>query len=379
MDFSHEFEILRPYNNSEVVPAIQRMMKHPFLKPVLAYVYPDKDIDQVIIDFSNLTTVEAFQDFFSQHAVREVVRKTSTGLTFSGLEQLDNTKPYLFIANHHDIVLDSAIMQVLLYENNHKTTQITFGSNLMKDPMIVDIGKLNKMFTFYRGGTKMETYKHAVLHSAYIRHVLTEKKDSVWIAQRDGRTKDGDDRTQSGLIKMLAAGRKDHRDALMDLNIVPICISYEYIPCDIQKVREMYISQTQEYIKQPNEDFNSIVGGIVGYKGGVNVCFGQPINVELQKIDAHISMNELADYVVELIDKQIHTNYTLRAINYVAFDIVNNTSEHLGQKYTDQEKADFITYVNKKVASTEITDSKLNAMFIEMYAKPVSNFLNISK
>ena len=178
---------------------------------------------------------------------------------------------------------------------------------------------------------------------------------------------------------MLAAGRKDYRDALMDLNIVPICISYEYIPCDIQKAREMYISQTQEYIKQPNEDFNSIVGGIVGYKGGVNVCFGKPINLELQKLDAHIGMNELADFVVDLIDKQIHTNYTLRAINYIAYDVVNNSTEHLGTKYTEQEKANFISYVDKKVASTEITDSKLNDRLIEMYAKPVSNFLNIGK
>ncbi|MEI7597219.1 MAG: acyltransferase [Bacteroidota bacterium] len=375
MDFSSEFEVLRPYNNSEVEPAIARIIKHPYLKGVLTYLYPGQDINLVISKFKEIKTVDEFQAFFSHHAVRHVVETTSKGLTFSGLDELDKTTPYLFIANHHDIVLDSAIMQVLLLENGHRTSQITFGSNLMSDEIIIDLGKLNKMFTFYRGGSRMETYKNAVLHSAYIRNVITEKKESIWIAQRDGRTKNGDDRTQSGLIKMLLAGRKDYHAALKELNIVPVCITYEYVPCDILKARETYLAESGEYTKQAGEDFNSILTGITGYKGHVNMTFGKPINSIMNTIDPNIGLNDLADLVVESIDQEMHKNYKLWAGNYIALDILQENTTYLGSKYSETEKAEFLKYIDKKLSKIADNNLGIRTKLIEMYAKPVLNTL----
>ena len=164
------------------------------------------------------------------------------------------------MANHRDIVLDAAILQYLLHKNGYKTSQITFSENLMMDQLLLDLGKLNKMFTFYRGGSKITQYRNAVINSAYINHVLKEQKESIWIAQRNGRTKNGDDRTQTGLIKMLAMGSEQVCDSLADLNIVPVTISYENEPCDILKVRELYLSRREKYVKSPNEDLMSILG-----------------------------------------------------------------------------------------------------------------------
>lgn len=377
MDFTTEFEVLRPYNDSEVEPAIARMIEHPYLKSVLNFIYPDQDINEVIAKFREIRSVDEFQAFFSHHAVRHIVNKTSSGLTFSGLDELDKNTSYLFIANHHDIVLDSAMMQVLLLENGHRTSQITFGSNLMSDQMIIDMGKLNKMFTFYRGGTKMEKYKNALLHSAYMRHVITEKKESIWIAQRDGRTKDGDDKTQSGLIKMLLAGRKDFRNALMELNIVPVCTSYEYVPCDIQKAIEVCLSEKGDYVKEANEDFRSVLNGITQFKGKINMKFGKPINEMLCHLDENIGANELADLVVENLDHQIHHDFALNPCNYIALDLIQNENKYLNVKYSDMEKTEFIKYVDYRVKSSEIDLPIILTKFLEMYAKPLMNYLKI--
>lgn len=373
MDFSKNFDDLRPYYDNEVVPAIQRIIQNPNLKPVLAYIYPRENIDDVIAKCKAIQTVEEFQLFFSGVAVNQIIETTSTGLTYSGIEQLDTKTPYLFIANHHDIVLDSAIMQVILVNNNHKTTQITFGSNLMKDPLIVDIGKLNKMFKIYRGGSKMEKYKHALLHSAYIRHVITERKESIWIAQREGRTKDGNDRTQSGLIKMLTAGSKDICNTLSNLNIVPVTISYEVVPCDIEKAREVYLSSIQKYIKQPNEDYNSIVNGIIKFKGAIHVNFGKPLNSFISELDNKLGLNEIAEKIVAEIDKDVHTHYTIRACNYIALDMLKNTNTYKNIKYTIEEWNDFDAYINKRINSIDIQVPAIREKLLEIYAVPLVN------
>ncbi|MFC2100949.1 acyltransferase [Bacteroidota bacterium] len=374
MDLFAEYDKIRPYNDAEVPEAIQRVLSEERFKQMLAFLYRDKKIEDVIQTFKKIKTVSDFQLMFSHYAVREVVRQTSDGLSYSGIDKLDNTKPYLFISNHRDIVLDSAILQILLVENNHNTSQITFGSNLMSDSFIIDLGKLNKMFNFYRGGSRIQLYKNAVLHSEYIRHVITKKKESLWIAQRDGRTKDGNDKTQIALIKMLLLGKKDLLPALKELNIVPLSISYEYEPCDAQKVQELYLSKKEVYKKQKGEDFVSVLSGIKGYKGHIHMGFGSEMDFSFDDFERNdTGINEFTELVINKIDNQIYKNYKLWPGNYIAFDMLNKTNNYSDSMYNIEQKKKFINFVDTKISTLQGDKEELASMLIHMYAMPVIN------
>lgn len=374
MDFLLEFDKIRPYSDNEVPEAIERIINDIQFRNILSFLYRDKNIDEVIQMFREIKTVSGFQSIFSHYTVREIIRQTSDGLSSSGIEKLDSSTPYLFISNHRDIVLDSAIMQILLVENNHKTSQITFGNNLMSSELVITLGKLNKMFTFYRGGSKLQMYKNAILHSAYIRNSIIKEKESIWIAQRDGRTKDGNDKTQVALIKMLLIGEKSIIPALKELNIVPVTISYEYEPCDIQKVMELYISKHEVYQKQPGEDLNSILKGIKDYKGRIHFTFGKPINWFLDDLkDTNISPNELIDLIINEIDKQIYIDYAAWTGNYIAYDLYYKTNKYFNNKYSQEQKDKFNAYIKSKISNLNGDNEELEKMFIQMYAMPVIN------
>lgn len=372
MDFALKYEEMRPYNDNEVPGVIERIIKEDRFLDVLSFLYNSKE--EGVRTIEKVKTTSEFQSAFSHIAVRKIVELTSENLTFSGLEELDNSKPYLFIANHRDIVLDSAIMQLMLIENGHKTSQITFGSNLMSDKFIVDLGKLNKMFTIYRGGSKIQMYRNALLHSGYIRHVLTEKRESAWIAQRNGRTKDGDDKTQVGMVKMLTIGRKDLYPALMELNIVPVTISYEYEPCDAQKVQEVYISRSKPYKKKQDEDMDSILRGIKGYKGKIHITFGTPLNnIFNESSFADMPYEEIINEIVHEIDCQIYKGFALCPGNYIAYDIYMQSGKYFKNKYDQEQKEAFVDYVNKKISTLQGDKEELTKLFLGIYAIPVIN------
>lgn len=374
MDFSKQFDLIRPYRDHEVHPAIERLINHPMFKPVLNYLFEGEDEDQLLNTFRSIHSVDHFQKFFSKHTVGRIVEKTSTGLTVEGIERLDRSMPYLFVGNHRDIVLDAAIMQYLLHLNGHQTSQITFGENLMSEQLLLDIGKLNKMFTFYRGGTRIEQYNNAVINSAYINHVIQQEGESIWIAQRNGRTKDGDDRTQPGLIKMLTVGSSDISSLLEHLNIVPVTISYEIEPCDIQKVRELYIARRESYEKGPDEDFMSILSGITGDKGRIHYVFGEPLNGFIRSLEPqNLHVNDLVERITFEIDRQVHTSYRLWPANYVASDLLRGRDEHY-HHYSEYEKQGFEEYMNARITPLrEFEQSELRRMFLQMYANPVLN------
>jgi len=374
MDFLKEYERIRPYNDSEVSEAISRLLKDERFENVIAFLYGENNIQKVINEIKEIKTINGFQDVFSHYAVREVIRKTSGGLSFSGLNELDPNKSYLFIANHRDIVLDSAIMQILLVENNHKTSQITFGSNLMSSDFVVDLGKLNKMFTFARGGSRIQMYKNALLHSEYIKTVITKKKESIWISQRDGRTKDGNDKTQLSLLKMLLMGKDDPYIALKELNIVPVSISYEYEPCDSEKVQEQYITNHGKYIKEKNEDLNSVLKGITSNKGKIHMAFGNTLNSEILTCENEgVQVNEMLEQLTNSIDKQIYENYKLNPLNYIALDLLNNSVGYLGDKYEEADIVRFKDYVLNKSSLLKGNVEELKIDFYKMYANPLKN------
>jgi len=245
----------------------------------------------------------------------------------------------------------------------------------MSSPMVIDFGKLNRMFIFYRGGSRIEMYQHALLHSAYIRDSIVNNKESVWIAQRNGRTKDGNDLTQAALLKMFIGCHTDPIQALSELNIVPMAVSYEYEPCDIEKTRELYLSGIQEYVKSKNEDLYSVLSGITSPKGRIHFSFGTPLNAFIEKsVVGKISLNSVSEMVAAEVDRQVYQMFQLRPNNYIATDMLSGNPVN-GHHYTTNEYDHFKEYVQKKISPVNGDKNELTRLMLQLYAKPVENFM----
>ncbi len=379
-DFAKEFNFdeLRPHYDSESHKIMLRMSQDPTYHKLVAYLWPGITKEEAEAKALNTKSIYDFQTGYMSHAIWSMVKNSSTGLSWSGLEQLDKDKAYLYIANHRDILLDSALLQIILEAEGFSTSEITFGSNLMDTGFITDFGRMNRMFTVKREGTAKELYDISRQLSAYIRHTILDKNHSVWIAQRNGRTKDGNDQTQTGLLKMLAmSGGKDFVQNFSDLHIVPLTISYEYEPCDFLKVQELYLSSLHsKYVKAPGEDLNSIITGIKQPKGKIHMTFGKPIKEELVDISKTVNDNDKIKQLAALIDRHIFKDYKLHAVNYIAYDL-NRQTNVFTNNYSETEKGDFLNYINEKVAALSGEADVLKTIFIKMYAAPVENKLNV--
>ncbi len=367
------FDDIRPYNQDEIAPAMQRIANSEYLPAMTEFVFPGKDIEEIRKMLLSFKTTHDFQIGVMYHFNNQVIKNTTTGLSFSGLEYLDPQKNYLFVSNHRDIVMDSSLLQQILYKNGFRTTEITFGSNLMSSQLVVDIGKSNKMFKVARGENPRDFYKTSLHLSEYIRYTLTTKGESVWIAQRNGRTKDGNDLTDQGIIKMFAmSGGKDLADNLDELKIVPIAISYQWEPCDRFKVRELYQTRNgKKYIKQKDEDLISVLTGIMQPKGKVNINICQPLQKEeLQQIAKESPSNEFYKNVATLIDNRIYQNYKLFSTNYIAHDLRSGVN-HFIDKYSQQEKEEFIQRFQEISASINDDKETVSKIFLGIYANPI--------
>jgi hypothetical protein len=373
------YDKLRPYTDKEIPEAVQRIIEHKSFPQLCEMLYPDKQVNEVANILKSFKTIYQFQKNFALNMVLRIIDLTTDGLTYDGIDNIKDidNNAHLLIANHRDIVLDSALMQTVFTKNGFNTTQITVGDNLMTDQLFIDLAKLNKMFTLIRGGSKIQMYKNAIMHSEYIRNLITNQNESLWIAQRDGRTKDGNDKTQQGLIKMLIGNRKDIIQALRELNIVPVTISYEFESCAKSKTREVYISKHKEYQKDGNEDMKSIMAGLTTYKGRIHISFGKNINHILDNIsNLNLPNNEIVDVVVNELDKQFYANYKLWPNNYIAFDLLNNTSNY-SAKYTNKEKEIFLKYTEKIIDEIEFKDPEIRNILLGIYANPVKNKLTL--
>lgn len=377
-EFAREFnfELLRPYYDHETGEVMKRISVDPTYHKAMAYLWPGITPQEAIDKALATRSPYEFQSNYMRHAIWSIVNSTSDGLSWSGLDRLDRDKAYLFVANHRDILLDSAILQIILDKEGFETTEITFGSNLMEQGFITDFGKMNRMFMVKREGTVKELYDISRQLSAYLRHTILDKNVSVWIAQRNGRTKDGNDLTQTGLIKMLnLSGGKDFRKNFEELNIVPLSISFEYEPCDALKVQELYLSSLHsKYVKAPGEDLNSILTGIQQPKGRIHLAFGKPVKEELVDIDKAPNENEKIRLLALAIDKQIHQDYKLYPANHVAYDVLHDTNVFAGT-YTDADKAHFLHYVAGHVSRLKGEAEALTQLFLKLYANPVINKL----
>ncbi len=369
----NEFDAIRPYNDTELKPALKGITESKEFFAIAPFVFPDKKIEEVKEMLEGVSTAGEFQKVFMHRAVRRVVEESSDGLTFDGFDKLNPDTPYLFIANHRDIVLDSAILQVLLVEHNIATSEITFGSNLMISPFIVDFGKINKMFTVNRSGSKLEVLENSRYLSSYIRYCITQKNSSVWIAQRNGRTKNGFDKTEEALLKMLnLSGEKGFIENFSELNIVPLVVSYEYEPCGVLKVNELHQTKFSDYVKKPGEDLNSIITGFKQYKGHIHLSAGKLLNEHIQSSDYGLCTKDNIRNLAQTIDNIMYRNYRLWKTNYMAYDLLYNSSS-FSDHYSREDRLNFIELIDKETSQLNGDKEVIRKIYLEMYANPVIN------
>lgn len=375
MDYSTKYDDIRPYNESEFSPAMQRIAASDAFPLLASFVYPDMAIDAVRERVKGFTTVREFQHDTMYHVNKQIIARSMTAFTYDGLGLLDPQGHYLYVSNHRDIMLDACLLQYLLVVGGFETTQITFGANLMTNPLVVDVGRCNKMFRVERPGGDMKAFYRSSLHlSEYIRYVITEMGESVWIAQRNGRTKNGMDATDQGIVKMFCMSEQQDRvKALSELRIVPVAVSYEWEPCDVLKALELYESQYTRYTKKPGEDLNSILTGILQQKGRVHFQLCKPIVEDELRAFEGLTNNEYHKAVAQLIDSRINAAYHLFPNNYVAHDLLYGNTKY-GGMYTQAERDAFVKRLSLLDRYEETCDlERLKELFVGIYANPVDN------
>jgi hypothetical protein len=373
MNMNAEFDDLRPYTDAEIPAAMKRIAESNHLPTIAKFLFPEKRLNEVQERLRSYTSIRDFQLDAMYAFNYQVIKQTSGTFTYDGMKHLDPAKNYLFVSNHRDIVMDASLLQYALHIEGFRTTEITFGSNLMHSQLVIDIGRSNKMFKVVRGGNAREFYKNSLYLSEYIRYAITEKGESVWIAQRNGRTKDGNDATDHGIIKMFCmSGGKDIAQSLSELNIVPMTISYQWEPCDFFKMRELYISRDGvKYVKEKDEDFVSILTGITQPKGNIHIAIGEPLQQEeLQLLSKEKKPNDICKGVVTLIDQRIHNNYKLHNTNYIAHDLRSNTDTY-ATHYTPEEKEHFIQRCNRMLSQIDGDKKIAEQILLGIYANPV--------
>lgn len=374
-DYDSRFDDIRPYTDDEVGPAMRRIASNDFFAMLSSYIFPDRKVEDVRGMVAGLKTTYDFQHEVMWWVNERIRRGTIDELTYSGVQDIDRTAPHLYVSNHRDIMLDASLLQNILAANDLDTTEITFGANLMSSPLIVDIGRSNKMFRVERATTTREFYEKSMHLSDYIRYLLTEKGESVWIAQRNGRTKDGDDRTDQGIVKMFGmSGAGDKVGDLDALRIVPVAVSYEWEPCDVLKSLELYQSRQEKYVKKPGEDLSSILQGIRDRKGRVHfsVCKG----LGREELEAYGSLTriEFNRSVAALIDSRVYSGYRLWPNNFIAHDLRFGQRRWDG-RYTDAQREAFLGRMHLLDAYDVEEPDVLRDIFLSIYANPVENCL----
>jgi len=373
----HLFDNIRPYTEKETMVAIQKLFANSNFIQQLS-VFEDKiNVGKWIKEVLACKTQFEFHLTFADRVFHYFSDKTCTNIHYSGLENIDPNNQYLFIGNHRDIILDSAFLQIYYFKNGYHAARSAIGDNLISTLLFVELARLHKMFLVLRSGGLKEKTQNTHLLSSYIYHSIFEEKESVWISQGNGRTKNGNDKTQQGLVKMLTlASPKNAMKTLKEMKITPVTISYQYEPCAQLKARELALSEKAPYTKQPGEDERSIIEGITGHKGEVRFVIGKPLQKELDTIPAEISLNEKLAMLCDQIDCQIYKHYYLFPQNYIAYDIQEN-SDRFSTQYSQNEKVAYIQYLNEQSMISDVSKEKMMKYLLDIYANPVRNRFNI--
>ena len=369
-----EFSDIAPFNDEEAAAALARVSLHPATPWVSKYIFPNQPETYLRDILQSIHSVDEFQSLVMSKAVEWVIKTTVKEFTYNGLENIKSIDGcYLAMSNHRDIILDPAFTQIVLFRNNLPMTQIAVGDNLLSHKTVELLIRSNRMIKVIRGISARELYLSSQLLSKYIRETVTSGTGSVWIAQRQGRTKNGIDTTEQGLLKMCdMSGTKDFVQNFMELNIVPMSISYEYESCDILKVRELLISRSQKYVKTENEDLQSILMGIKQQKGNVHLEISNPLTEEEIREAAGCDKNDRYQSIRRCLDRRIISGYKLWKTNYMAYDIVNPGGKY-SDKYTPAELESFKAYIEGQLKKVEPTldQDELRAILLHIYSNPV--------
>ena len=369
-------ENIQPYNDEEAVAALQKLARHPAVPVISKYIFPEFPIGTLKKMLMDIKGVDDFQYSIVSKAVNVVVGRSSSGFTYDGVENLRKIDgKFLAVSNHRDIVLDPALTQWMLMLNNVPLTEICVGSNLLANGVVETLLRSNRMITVIRGISAREVYLSSQILSKFIRSEITSGKSSVWIAQREGRTKNGLDVTEQGLLKMFdMSGEADFKTNFKELNIVPMSISYEYEPCDFRKAREILIKQTTgEYHKKEDEDMHSILTGIRQWKGGIHLSVGAPLTDKEITRPSWYEKNDRYQAIRRILDERIISGYKLWKTNYMGYDLMTGGDKY-SDKYTPEDLKKFKEYTEHKLSRAEkkLDKNELRDIFWHIYGNPVA-------
>ncbi len=384
MKIPSEFDDIRPFEEDELPAVYERLLSNEQFKAVIKFLYPEVPFDTVAQRMRQCKTNMEFQLAFCYTFLNKILSKASKGIEMDA-SCIDNSKCYTFISNHRDIVLDSAILDKLLIDEKFTTTcEIAIGDNLLSLPWVLDIVRVNKSFIVKRGLLARERMASSIKLSKYMHYTIKEKKESLWIAQREGRAKNSDDRTQKAVLKMLALGNDTSTlDSLQQLHIVPLSISYEYDPCDYLKAAEAQAKRDNpNWKKGPMDDVVSMQTGIMGYKGYIHYYAAPCIDKYIESLKLiKEPTSQLLDRICQYIDYEIHKNYKLYPINYIAIDELMGAKE-FASNYTEADKKIVLNYIQSQLNKIEIPnkDEKfLRKTILEMYANPAINYIKANE
>ena len=378
-----EFADICPFNDSEFQSQMAILVKEPMFKSVAKYAMPNVDFDILVNKLLSLKSKYEFQVGIMKPFLEMIVKNTTDGLTMGGVENYEEGKSYTFISNHRDIVLDASFLNLCLLYNNRPTTEVAIGNNLLIYDWISILVRLNKSFVVKRDLSSHQRLEGAIQLSNYVHFALTEKHESVWIAQREGRAKDSDDTTQESLLKMLSLGgnKENLYQRMMELNLMPLSISYEYDPNDYLKAKEFLMKRRDaEFKKSQADDLLSMQTGLMGYKGRVHFEIAPCVSLKLKDIPENSDRNTIVSFVKEEIDKSIHQCYKLYPCNYIAYDKIHGGEEYLGKGYTEEDVAKFNAYVEGQLDKVDLTVTEeergfMRDMIYTMYSNPLKNNL----
>ena len=368
-----EFESISPYTDEEAVVALGKLAEHPLLAEFSRNFFPEQSPDFLKTLLKNLKSIDEFQVLVMSKFVEWVLERTVRNFSYDGISNIDPSKKFLALSNHRDIIFDPAITQLVLYRNGIPLTEIAVGDNLISSPTIEYLLRSNRMIKVVRGISARELYLSSQMLSKYIRLNITAQRSSIWLAQRQGRTKNGYDLTEQGLLKMLdMSGSGDFQKNYEELNIIPMSISYEYEPCDILKARELVISRNQKYVKADGEDLNSIIVGIKQNKGDVHLNIGKPLTSEEIAQAALCDKNDRYQLIRHAVDVRIIEGYRLWKTNYIAYDLLNQSFKY-SHMYSPADMEQFVDYMRGQLDSVEpeINREDLRRIFLDIYANPV--------
>lgn len=380
-----EFADVCPFSDSEFNEKVALLVNEPMFRSVVNYAIPGVDYDIFVKKLLSLKGKDDFQVQIMKPFLETLVKNTTDGLTLSGEDNYEKGKSYTFISNHRDIVLDASFLNLGLIGVDRPTTEVAIGNNLLIYEWISILVRLNKSFIVKRDLISRQRLEGAMQLSNYVHFALSKKNQSVWIAQREGRAKDSDDRTQESLLKMLGMGGegKTFYSRIKELNLLPLSISYEYDPNDYLKAKEFLMKKRDSSFKKSKEDdLLSMSTGIMGYKGHVHFEIMPCVNFKLDEVSTDIDKAELLNIVKTEIDKSIYKGYKLYPCNYIAYDMAHNTSKFIHSAYTIEDKDRFVAYVENQlkkidIETTEEEKEYMRNMIYAMYYNPLKNKLGL--